>query len=403
MRNDPVVIDLTDPDYWTDPYPRLRAARASGRTARTHSGETVLLRAEDADVAYTDPRFTVPGLGDLERLGIFDGPFYEWRRHTLAVMEGADHRRLRAFVGPAFMPRQLQRLRGFAAERARGLVERGVERGEMEVLTEFAGDLPLWTLCRYLGIADEDRAGLGSFLIGLEEGFTSPMTPERRQRVETAVVALNRFVARIIAQGRERPATDTVLGTLIEAQRSAHADGPSDAELQSLIVNLIGGAVGSTRAALTNAVLELARHPDQAALLRREPQRVPAAVEECLRFHPPFRFGRRVLLESTRIFDVDFKAGDAVFIPRQAINRDPARFNDPDCFDVTRPQARHFSFSYGAHFCLGQAVARTNLQEGLRVLLSLCDDLRVLEEPRRVPFVPDEQIQSLRIGFRYRR
>jgi len=392
-----VVIDLADPGYWTDPYPTLRAARAAGRTAVTASGEIVLLRADDADKVHVSQSFTVPGMADLERIGIFDGPFYEWRRHTLAVMDGQPHARLRGFVGPAFSPRQMERLRAVARERAQALIAARSSDGTMEVLRDFAGDLPLFAMCRFIGIDEEDRARIGAFLVGTEEGFTSPMTPERRQRVEAAIEALNGFVRELIERRRMAPRED-VVGLLVAEQ--GKPGGPSDEELLSLIVNIIGGSVGSTRAAFANAILELARHPNQARLIRGSSALVPRAVEECLRYHPPFRFGRRVAKVPISLFGLDIEAGRSLFIPRQAVNRDPERFEDPDRFDVTRPERRHLSFSFGTHFCLGHAVARTNLQEGLKVFLERCHDIALEEEPRRVPFVPDEQLDSLKIRFR---
>lgn len=393
----PVVVDLSNPDYWIDPYPTLQAARAAGRTAMTASGEIVLLNADDADLVHMDPRFTVPGLKDLERIGIFDGPFYEWRSHTLAVMDGPEHTRLRSFVGTAFAPTQMKRLRALAVERANTLIDRSAGAGEMEVLKDFASDLPLWTMCRFIGIDDEDRERLGAFLVGTEEGFTSPMTPERRKRCETSILALNDYVTGLIERRRASP-SDDVVGILVSEQ--PQLGGPSDIELHSLIVNIVGGSVGSTRAAFANAILEFARHPDQADIVRGDPAMVKRAVEECLRFHPPFRFGRRVVKEPVSLFGLDLKPGQSLFIPRQAYNRDPARFDAPDLFDVNRPERRHLSFSYGAHFCLGQAVARTNLQEGLRVFLDRCRDIELVAEPRRVPFTPDEQLESLKIKFR---
>jgi cytochrome P450 len=252
-------------------------------------------------------------------------------------------------------------------------------------------------MCRFIGIDEEDRQRIGAFLVGTEEGFTSPMTPDRRRRVEAAITALNDYVGQMIERQRSAPA-DNLVGMLLRKQ--AEPDGPTDDEVLSLVVNIVGGSVGSTRAAFANAILEFARHPEQAEIVRRNPDLVPQAVEECLRFHPPFRFGRRVVLEATQMFGLELEPGQSIFVPRQAVNRDPARFESPNTFDVTRPQKRHFSFSYGSHLCLGHAVARTNLQEGLKAFLARCADLELLEEPARVPFVPDEQLKSLRVRFR---
>jgi cytochrome P450 len=392
-----VPIDLSSADYWVDPYPTLRAAREAGRTTMTTGGEIVLLNADDVDTLYLDPHFTVPGVSDLARIGITDGPFYEWRKQTLAVKTGDEHARLRGFVGPAFSVRQMERLRAVARERAHALIDARVEAGEMEVLADFAGDLPLWSMCRFIGIEEEDRQRIGAFLVGTEEGFTSPMTPDRRQRVETAITALNDFFGELIERERAQP-KDNLIGMLLAKQ--TEPDGPTDDEVLSLVVNIVGGSVGSTRAAFANAILEFARHPEQAEIVRRRPEVVQRAVEECLRFHPPFRFGRRVVLEAARMFDLDLTPGQSIFVPRQAVNRDPARFDEPDRFDVMRTQRRHLSFSHGTHLCLGHAVARTNLQEGLRAFLERCGDITLVEEPARVPFVPDEQLRSLRVRFR---
>jgi cytochrome P450 len=397
MSRTRVPIDLTNADYWTDPYPTLRAAREAGRTTMTTGGEIVLLNADDVDVLYLDPHFTVPGVSDLARIGITDGPFYEWRRQTLAVKTGDDHVRLRGFVGPAFSVRQMERLREVARERAHALIDARAAAGEMDVLADFAGDLPLWSMCRFTGIDEEDRQRIGAFLVGTEEGFTSPMTPDRRQRVETAITALNHYVGEMIDRQRAAP-KDNLVGMLLAKQHEP--GGPTDDEVLSLVVNIVGGSVGSTRAAFANAILEFARHPEQAEMVRQDSGLVQRAVEECLRFHPPFRFGRRVVKEAVRMFDLDLVPGQSVFVPRQAVNRDPTRFVSPDDFNVMRTQRRHLSFSHGSHLCLGHAMARTNLQEGLRAFLERCEDVTLLEEPVRVPFVPDEQLKSLRIRFR---
>ncbi len=392
----PYVIDLRDPEYWKNPYPTLRAARARGRTAVTHQGEHMLLHADDAEAVYVDPRILTPGLEALERVGICDGPFYDWRARTLNVMNGPDHRRLRSFVGPAFSPRQMDRLRVLAHERANILIDRFIVRGHLDVVEEFASDLPLWTICRFIGIDDADRIEIGAFLAGNEEGFSQQMTPELRQRVETSITRLNDYVRRLIAK-RQRDPRDDVVSALVSQQ--SKGQGPSDEDFVALLVNILGGAVGSTRAAISNGILAFTENPDQAALLRENPNLSRQAVEECLRYHSPFRVALRKAAEAASIAGLSLKAGETVFIPTQGLNRDPERFKDPDTFDLMRAERRHFSFSFGSHFCLGQAVARVNIQESLLSFLSRCHDLKLLSQPERIPFVPDEQLRNLRIGF----
>jgi cytochrome P450 len=396
-QNAPYVIDLRDAEYWKNPYPTLRAARAQGRTAVTHTGEHVLLHADDAEALHIDPRIVTPGLDELERIGICDGPFYEWRSRTLNVMNGPEHGRLRSFVGPAFAPRQMERLRVIAQERANTLIDQFIDRGELDVIEDFASDLPLWTICRFIGVDDEDRVEIGTFLAGNEEGFSKRMTPELRRRVETSITKLNDYVRRLIAR-RQREPRDDVVSAMVSQQ--SKGEGPSDEDFLALLVNILGGAVGSTRAAISNGILSFTQNPDQAELLRQNPKLSRQAVEECLRYHPPFRTAYRKTTEAMSFAGLSLKPRETVFIPRQGINRDPERFEDPDKFNILRPERRHISFSFGAHFCLGQAVARVNIQESLLAFLSRCHDLELRSQPERVPFVVDEQLTDLTVGFR---
>ena len=136
------------------------------------------------------------------------------------------------------------------------------------------------------------------------------MTPEKRTRVEKSIVALDTYVTDLIARRRANPCDD-VVSMLVNAQ--SKPGGPGDRELLSLIVNIIGGSVGSTRAALSNSIYEFARHPDQAALLCNDPSLATTAVEECLRFNPPFRLSNRVVKEGTTMFGHDLKEGGNYF------------------------------------------------------------------------------------------
>ena len=155
------MLDLADPELWTNPYPQIMQAREAGRTTLTRSGELVLLHADDIDRVHADAAFRMPGMEDLERVGVRDGPFYEWRKRTLPVLDGTEHLKLRFFVNSAFSPRQMQRLRELARERAHRLIDVHAAAGSMEVLRDFSNDLPLWSMCRFMGIDEDDRLQLG--------------------------------------------------------------------------------------------------------------------------------------------------------------------------------------------------------------------------------------------------
>jgi cytochrome P450 len=364
------------------------------RTARTPSGEVVLLRADDLDVAGADPAFAQLGLDALHRLGITDGPFHAWRRLTLAAIDGDQHERLRSVVGRSFTPRRTGALRDAVRAHAEELLDAAVERGSFDVVAEYASPLPLWVICRFLGLAESVDHEVATFLVGTEEGFVDPMTPERRARAEASIIALYTMVTELIADRRRTPRED-LLTDLVGAERAGRL---GDDELHALVVNIIGGAIGSSRAAIANGALLLLGHPDQARAVRDDPTLVAPAVEECLRFHPPFRAGRRKVTCAVERFGVGLRPGDTVYLARQAANRDPARWDEPDRFDIRRAERRHHSFGYGPHFCLGQALARVDLQEALGAFADRIDRLELVDtDPRRVPFVPDEALERLTV------
>jgi len=392
----PLVLDLREPEFWQDPFPMWREAANWSRTARTAAGELILLRADDLDTALTDPRFGQLGLMALERLGIHDGPFYEWRRRTMAAIDGPDHDRLRASVARAFTPRRVTALGDGLREHAVALLDAAADNGEIDIVADYAMDLPLWLICEFLGLPTQDREEIDTFLTGTEKGFADPMTTETRVSAEEGTTALYGFVDRLLADRQRKPGEDLV-SDLLEAEAGGVLDRD---ELRALVVNVIGGSVGSSRAGIANSILLMLRHPEQAAWVRADPDRVRPAVEECLRFRPPFRLGRRRCLVRTEAFGVELGAGETVILGRQPANRDPTRWEDPDRLDVTRPEQRHYSFGYGGHFCLGQALARMDIQVVLRVFLDRCPDARLLlDEPRRVPNVPDDALVSLPVAM----
>lgn len=394
---EPMVLPMRTRAFWQDPYPLFDAAREQYRTAVSESGEAVVLSIDDVEAISAHPLMVPLGLDALDRLGIFDGPFREWRALSLNAREHDDHRRLRRLVGRAFTPMQVQRVRPLARENAHRLLDAVGERGEMDVQLDYARDVPLFTICAFLGIPDADRHEIEALHFGTEEGFGWPMTPERRQRAEDGIVGLYDYTHRLVARRRTDPQDDLV-SALVHVEEEG--ERLTEAELYAMVVNIIGGAIGSSQAAIANAAYLFARNPDEAALLRADPELDRGAVEECLRYAPPFRSSRRKALGALHIAGLDLAEGDAVLMSRQAANRDPARFVDPHRFSIARGDDRHVSFGHGPHFCLGQALARANLTEAIPAMVQRCHDLELVDEPVRVPFDPAEKFESLVVRFR---
>jgi hypothetical protein len=131
---------------------------------------------------------------------------------------------------------------------------------------------------------------------------------------------------------------------------------------------------------ISNALLALLRNPEQLALLRAEPERVPAALEEVLRYDSPVQMTSRIVKADCTLTGHRLRAGQQLLLMLGAANRDPAAFSDPERFDITRDDVRHLSFSHGVHFCLGAQLARLEGTLALEALVTRYPNMRLPEQ-----------------------
>jgi cytochrome P450 len=171
-------------------------------------------------------------------------------------------------------------------------------------------------------------------------------------------------------------------GDLLSALIGAEENGErlTEEELAATVVFLFSAGHSTTRDLVSSGLLALLRYPDQWQRLIRDPSLVPAAIEECLRYDSPIAMLPRRALEETTIGGVRIAAGEQLFVSISAANRDPARFADPDHFEVGRPDNEHLAFGGGIHYCLGAALARTEAQIIFHTLLRRYPDLELAQD-----------------------
>ena len=184
------------------------------------------------------------------------------------------------------------------------------------------------------------------------------------------------YIRDLIAHRRAAPAGD-LLSALIAAEE--HGDRLSIDELIANVVFLFSAGHQTTRDLVGNGLLGLLRHPDQKDRVAGDPSRLPALVEECLRYDPSVTATTRMAREDTTIAGTPIAAGDQLLLSISGANRDPARFPDPDRFDVDRPSNEPLSFGGGIHYCLGAALARTEAQIVFGTLLRRYPKLELAE------------------------
>ena len=233
---------------------------------------------------------------------------------------------------------------------------------------------------------------------GAADAFGPNVTQELRDRANDTFATVTAFVGELIDQRRAEP-RDDLLTRLIAAEEDG--ERLSHDELVVLFTNIFSGAVDTTSSLMTSTVLELARHPEQTAFLRADPEGLKrSAVEEILRHRPGFYATGQKAVAPVEIAGLSFEAGEPLSIIIGGPNRDPAHWDDPDRFDITRdPNVWSFTFSMGQHFCLGQALARAELQEFAAAIATHAHDLELTAEPRWQPRVMVNAVDTCPVRF----
>ncbi|MEX0784976.1 MAG: cytochrome P450 [Dehalococcoidia bacterium] len=344
------------PAYSLDPYSFLHRLRAEEPVYRSRelSAWVVTSFAEGQRVLTDDAHFSPDPTHEAGELGAM----VRRQRATMPLggspilgnSDPPEHTRLRAIVNRAFTPRAVEAFQPEVEAMVSDLLL-GWRPGEpFEVMGHLAQPLAITAVLAYLGVPP---GGLGLFhacaadIMKARSGEAGPGGAEAALRARTTIEEYLRA---------ESPGG--VIGELL----SAEAEGQlTFDDLVMLLIHISLAGNGPLAYAIGNALLALATHTDQFAALRAGPTLVRGAVEECLRFDTPTHVVHRFVTAQAELNGRKLRPGETVAVVVGAANRDPARFPDPDVFDVTRDATGQLAFGHGIHFCLGAPLARTEL------------------------------------------
>jgi cytochrome P450 len=395
MRDAIPVLPISDPDYWQDPYRVYRALREQHRVAQNDQGHVVPLHWNDAAWAVKGTEFIAEGIEVLERRGFKPGdPMHTWRSNAIGVMEGESHRRVRSFATGALSKRNMDAIRPLIRKHAHALLDR-VAGPELDVHRDYASPLPRLVMMDFLGIGADELSGSFAAMsrVNIVDCFGPRVTPELRLAANDAIQKSMDHVAGLYAKRRAEPRDDLL--THLALAKDEHGT-LSHGELITLFSTIFGSGA-STTSVLASGILELARHPEQADLLRSDPERWKrGATEEILRFRPAIIAIGQKSAVAQDAFGIAFTKDEPIAVVLGAANRDPGRWEDPERFDIRRdPSVMSLTFGMGAHFCLGHAMARATLEEALACFVERCDALEIANDPRWIPFVMENKLDRL--------
>ncbi|TCC60511.1 cytochrome P450 [Kribbella pittospori] len=298
-------------------------------------------------------------------------------QHML-VVNPPDHTRLRKLVTAAFTRRRIEGLEPRIREIAAGLLDEMAAAGDgVDLVDAYSYPLPITVICELIGIPMRDREEFRRWSSVAVNATVH--TPDEYIEAAGAMVG---FIRGLIEEKREAPADD-LLSALIEARDGS--DRLTEDELTSMIFLLLAAGHETTVNLITNGVHALLQHPDQLALLKAEPERLPAAVEEILRYDGPLQAAIPYVAQAPiDIGGSRIDAGEVIVFALLPANRDGRKTDRPDELDITRPENAHLAFGHGIHHCLGAPLARLEGRIALGMLFDRFPDLR-LAAPEQDP------------------
>ncbi|MEU6104315.1 cytochrome P450 [Streptomyces flaveolus] len=291
---------------------------------------------------------------------------------AINVMDPPASSRLRSLISKGFAPRHMERMRARTQHVVDELLDRMAECGAPADLTEHLADpLPLATICEVLDIPEADRAQLRAHARTMMDTGV-----DNRDDAVRAKADLRAYFQSLTRSRRENPGDDliSVLATARDGDELL-----DDEELAVMAMVLLITGQDTTTYEIGNIAYTLLTRPAELAMLRAEPEMLPQAIEELLRFIP-FRKGvgiPRVAMEDVTLSGVTIKKGDIVHVSYLTANRDRGKFERPDELDLKRSGPSHMTFGWGGHHCLGAPLATTELQVAIGTLLERFPGLKL--------------------------
>jgi cytochrome P450 len=350
----------------------IRQARQRGPIAIGPHGPE-MLAYDLVRTVLRDDRFVMPKGMALSAQGITSGELWDISLQGLLSLDGAAHHRQRRLVSKAFTPKAAERLRTTCADIISDVIDSHTSAGHCDVVADIARQYPIPIICAMLGAPPDDWHLFSDWADDVFKIFDWNVVDDEPD-ILRAWHALEAYLDGMVTR-RGDSLTDDLLSDMIRAE--VDGDRLAHDELLMLAATLLMAGTDTTRNQLAAAVQVFCEHPDQWALLAEHPELAPKAVEEAMRYSPVIFTTMRTAVENVELGGFTIPAGTLVIANTAAANRDPAIYDDPDRFDITREGApAMLTFGGGIHYCLGTHLARIELAEALTTMARRMPNIR---------------------------
>jgi cytochrome P450 len=372
---------IVDPELRRDPYPVYHYLRETAPMFRASIGSWMCTSYAECLAVLRDARMGKDYAGLMESQGLAD-----WREHpslvygdrSLLFANPPEHTRLRRLVSKAFTPRVVARLEPRMTEIVEELLDDMEAAASCDLLTALAFPLPSRVIGELLGVPRRDHHLFHDAVRANTRTLEMGVTTEQVAEADRAALWVQDYFRELIAERRAHPRED-MLSAMIAVEEAG--DRLHEDEIMHMAILLFAAGFETTTNLIANGTCHLLRQPEQLALLREDPGRIPGAVEELLRYDGSIQISGRYCFEEVEVGGHRLPAGAGIITALGAANRDPARYQDPDRLDVLRRDVEPLSFGNGIHYCLGANLARSEAALAWRRMLARFSTIELAAEP----------------------
>lgn len=356
------IVSLAELD--TDPHSVFRKYREMHSVVTLETGTYVVLRFSDIDRMSKDARLRAAEMATPMKLGLEHGTIFEMYKYGMANANGDVHRRRRAPFSKLFSARAVSEMRPHIRRTIEDVIDGLYDRGEMDLVDTFASPIPARVIADLFGLPREDIPYFARECYEVMQMLSFGLSSERIAEIGTAAERLRDYISGILDERRRRPGDDFLSAYLAAATEAGEM---SPEEMLYQIFLLVTAGTDATRISIAIQTSLLLQHRRQWMDVCGDPALIPAAVAEALRFEPSSAGVRRIASENIEVSAMVIPAGEIIYLSTMSALRDERVYGQADLFDIHRTDSLrlHPVFGYGAHRCIGEALARVELEESL--------------------------------------
>ncbi len=393
-------IDISNPSFRANPFPMFKQWREQTPVVPIRDmlapRAWLVTRYNDVENLLKDDTRFVKNQRSLNQRQIPMPSFIKALQANMLETDVPDHTRLRGLVHQAFMPRLIAQMHDHVTKLSHQLLDQAIQRGEMDLIKDFAAQIPMTIISEMLGVQEKDRLNFHHWSLKM----VSISAPLDGIAALPSIYQLSQYLKRLFQEHRQNP-RDNLTSALLKAEENGST--LSQDELLGMAGLLLSAGQETTANLIGNGALALLTRPDQLERLKTEPALMKPAIEELMRFTAPIMVATpRYAAQDLEIAGTSIRQGDVVYAGLGSANHDEQRFDNPHNLMLDRENNKHLGFGMGMHYCVGAPLARLEASVAFGVLFERLPNITLAVKPEELKwarsFVP-RGLKALPVKF----